>query len=65
VKAGLDRMTKAGIIDPIAEYEWIIPMVVQDKKAGGIRFRVDVRKLNDSFLHDLLLTPSRMTYWKA
>jgi hypothetical protein len=32
-------------------------MVVQDKKSGGIKIYVDMRKLNDSFLHDPFSTP--------
>jgi hypothetical protein len=36
VKVELERMIEAGIIEPIAEYEWISLMVLQDKKEGGI-----------------------------
>jgi hypothetical protein len=32
-------------------------MVVQDKKTGEIRICIDLRKLNDSFLHDPFPTP--------
>jgi hypothetical protein len=32
VKIELDRMLEAGIIQPIKESEWIIHMVVKDKK---------------------------------
>jgi hypothetical protein len=32
-------------------------MVVQDKKQGGIRICVDLRKLNDACLHDPFHTP--------
>jgi hypothetical protein len=32
-------------------------MVVQDKNIGGIEIYVDMRKLNDVFLHDPLPTP--------
>jgi hypothetical protein len=52
VRIELDRMLEAGIIEPIAELEWISPMVVQDKKSGEIRIYVDLRKLNDACLHD-------------
>jgi hypothetical protein len=52
VKIEIDRMLEAGIIEPIAELEWINPMVIRDKKIGGIIICVDLRKLNDSFLHD-------------
>jgi hypothetical protein len=57
VKAELDRMIEVGIIEPVAESEWISPMVVQDKKTGGIRICVDLRKLNDACLHDPFPTP--------
>jgi hypothetical protein len=33
------------------------PMVVQEKKQGGIRMCVDLRKLVDAFLHDPFPTP--------
>ena len=46
-------MLDAGIIEPVEESEWIIPMVVQDKKKiGEVRICVDMRKMNDSLLHD-------------
>ena len=32
-------------------------MVVQDKKNGEVLICVDLRKLNNAFLHDLLPTP--------
>jgi len=32
-------------------------MVVQDKKTGGIKICVVLRKLNDAYLHDLFPTP--------
>jgi hypothetical protein len=57
VKVELDIMIEAGIIEPIIESERIVPMVVQDKKIGGIRICVDLRKLNDVCLHDPFLIP--------
>jgi hypothetical protein len=60
VKAEIDRMLEVGIIEPVEESEWIIPMVVQDKKQGGIRICVDLRKLNDACLHTHSLHLSRM-----
>ena len=36
VKAELDRILVTRIINPIEESEWIINMVVQDKKSGEI-----------------------------
>jgi hypothetical protein len=32
VKIELDRMLEVGITEPVKDSEWIIPMVVQDKK---------------------------------
>jgi hypothetical protein len=50
-------MLEVGIIELEEEFEWISPMVVQEKKQGGIRIHVDLRKLNDAFLHDPFPTP--------
>jgi len=45
-------MFEAGIIEPGEESEWISLMLIQEKKiAGEIRICVDLRKLNDSYLH--------------
>ena len=58
VKAELDRMLEAGVIEPIKELEWISPVVKQDKKTSGeVRICVDLRKLNDVCLHDPFPTP--------
>jgi hypothetical protein len=57
VRNELDIILEAGIIEPIEESEWIIPMVVHDKKSGEIRICVDLRKLNDACLHDPFPTP--------
>ena len=50
-------MLDARIIEPVEESEWINPMVVQDKKTGKIRICVDLRKPNDSCMHDPFPTP--------
>ena len=51
-------MLVAGIIELIEEFEWVSPMVVQEKKTKGeIRICVDLRKLNDACLHDPFPTP--------
>jgi hypothetical protein len=50
-------MLEARIIEPVEESEWISPMVVQEKKQGGIRICIDLRKLNDACLHDPFPTP--------
>ena len=57
MKAKSDRMLDLGIIKPMEESEWIIPMVVQDKNIGEIRICVDLRKLNDACVHDSFPTP--------
>jgi hypothetical protein len=57
VKAKINRMLDAGIIEPVVESEWISPMVVQDKKIGRINICVDMRKINESCLHDPFPTP--------
>jgi hypothetical protein len=57
VKIELNRMMEARIIELVEESEWIIPMVVQDKKTGEIMICVDLKKLNDACLHDPFPTP--------
>jgi hypothetical protein len=57
VKLEIDIMLEVGIIELIEESEWISPMVIQEKKQGGIRTFVDMRKLNDACLHDPFPTP--------
>jgi hypothetical protein len=51
-KVEINRMLEARIIELVEELEWISSMVVQDKKQGGTRICVDLRKLNYAFLHD-------------
>jgi hypothetical protein len=51
VKEEIDIMLEDGIIEPVEEYEWISPMVVQEKKQGRISIYVYLIKLNDDFLH--------------
>jgi hypothetical protein len=57
VKIELDGMLEAGIIEPVEETKWISPMVVQKKKKEEIRICIDLRKMNDSCLHDPFPTP--------
>ena len=56
VKTYLERMLHAGIIVPVEESKWIIPIFVQDKKIGEVRIYVD-KKLNDAYMHDLFPRP--------
>ena len=58
VQKEIDNMLEAGIIEPAEEYDWVSPMVVQEKKKKGeIRICIDLIKLNDACLHDLFPTP--------
>jgi hypothetical protein len=57
VKIEIDKMLEDGVIKPIEESEWISPMVVQEKKQGGITICVYLRNLNDAFLYDPFPTP--------
>jgi hypothetical protein len=57
VKENIDKMLEAGILKPIEESEWIIPMVVQEKKEGGISIFEYLRNMNDSCLDDPFPTP--------
>jgi hypothetical protein len=52
VKIEIDNILEVGVIKPVEESKWIIPMAVKENKQGGILICVDLRKLNDSFLHD-------------
>jgi hypothetical protein len=52
VNIELDRMLEAGIVEPIKESKRISPMVVQEKKILEIKICVDIRKINDAYLHD-------------
>ena len=54
----LDKILTIGIIEPMEEYDWVSPMVVQEKKHKyEIRVCVDLRKLNDACVHDPFPTP--------
>jgi hypothetical protein len=57
IREEIDRMMEAGIKELVEESERISPMVVQEKKQGGIRICVDLRNLNDACLHDPFPTP--------
>ena len=50
-------MLEAGIIQLVEELEWIILMLVLDKKTGKNRICIDLRKLNDAILYDLFPMP--------
>ena len=51
-------MMDAGIIEPVKESEWISPMVVQDNMIGNqVHICIELRNLNDAFLHDPFSTP--------
>jgi len=51
-------MLAACIIEPVEEYDWVSPMVVQqNKQKDEIRICVDLSKLNNACVHDLFPTP--------
>ena len=53
----LDKMLAVDIIEPVEEYDWVGLMVVQEKKQKDeVRICVDLRKLNDACVHDLIPT---------
>ena len=53
IKIDLDRVLDAAIIEHVEQSEWVILMVVQDKKiVGEVHIFFDLRKLNDAFLYD-------------
>lgn len=53
VRLELDKMLEAGIIEQMEEFDWVSPMVVQEKKQKGeIHICVDLRELNDACVHD-------------
>jgi hypothetical protein len=52
VKEEIDCMLKEGVIESVQESEWISPMVVKEKKIGGIIICFHLRKLNEACLHD-------------
>ena len=49
-------MLDDGIIDSVEESKWISTMVVQYKKKGEVWICVNLRKLNDAYMHDPFLT---------
>lgn len=58
VKYDPDKMITTGIIEPMEESEWLIPMVVQENKIEGeIKICVDLRKLNEACVHDPFPAP--------
>ena len=53
----LNKMFTTGIIELVEEFDWVSPMVVQEKKQKGeIRICMDLGKLNDACVHDPFLT---------
>lgn len=58
VRLGVDKMLETGIIEPVEESDWVSPMVVQEKKQKDeIRICMDLRKLNEAYIHDPFQTP--------
>jgi len=54
----LNKIPVAKIVEPVEEYEGVSPLVVQEKKhKGEIRICLDLKKLNDAYVHDPFPTP--------
>lgn len=57
IKEEHDKMLPEGIVEPMEESKWIIPIVIHEKKIGGIRLCVDLINLNDAYGMDPFFTP--------
>jgi len=57
IKAELDRMLDADIIEPIEESKWISPWFLKTRISVKVCICVDLKKLNNTCLHDPFLTP--------
>jgi len=58
VRLELDKMLMAGVIEPVEEFDWVSPIVVQEnKQKHEIRICIDLRKLNDACVPDPFSTP--------
>jgi len=58
VRVELGKMLMAIIIEHVEEYDWVSPIVVQEKKhKDEIRICVDLKNLNDVCVHDPFPTP--------
>lgn len=54
----MEKTLEARIIEPTEDYDWVSPMVFQEKKQQGeIRIWVDLRNMNDEFVCDPFPTP--------
>ncbi len=52
VSTELDRLLKVGVIEKIYSSPWVSPIVVVQKKTGGIRMCVDLRGPNKAVIVD-------------
>ena len=57
VKEDLEKLLKAGFIEPVDQATWLSPIVVIPKKNGKLRICVDFRHLNAATKKDLYLLP--------
>jgi hypothetical protein len=51
------RMLEMGLIFHVKQFDYIIPMVIQNKKIGGIRICTYFHALNQACVHDPFPTP--------
>ena len=57
VKKDLEKLLKAGFIEPVDQATWLSPIVVVLKKNGKLRICVDFRRLNAATKKDLYPLP--------
>ena len=56
-KEDLEKLLKAGFIEPVDQATWLSPIVVVPKKNGKLRICVDFRRLNATTKKDLYPLP--------
>ena len=57
IKAKIEKLLKAGFIYPVPPTEWVLNVVLVNKKHGTIRFCIDFRDLNKACPKDNFPTP--------
>ena len=65
VKVEIYGMLQVRIIEPIDESEWIITMIVHDKKTSEVYICGYLRKLNNALLHYPFLHLLQMRSWRV
>ncbi|XP_078503492.1 fibrocystin [Lissotriton helveticus] len=58
VRTELERLCKAGVIEPVEAMEWLPPIVAAKKKDGSVRLCIDLRALNKEVVVDRFPLPN-------